>query len=709
VIDFGTVANGQSRTQQVTIRNLTATAITINSTSSTNSQFRLVTPRLPYTIPGNSGAIFDLQFSPTVAGVATAVFTLESDRPGVNAQMQFRGTGTLSTQSNGRLAVEPAQLTFGEIIINQSRTLTLALRNTGSGLLTVTSVTSNNQAFTVSGISTPLSIPVGATVEAQVRFSPATAVSFNSILVISSDSVTGSDLLVTMTGTGLPIPSTTVSNLSATLRQEWNGRANLTSFGPDEAILRFVRFDNAGVIQTDTGLTIPPGAQLRPEVDGGAGWVQVRTSKGSVQGFMQFSAQQGQTFDVLPLNPVLSSRYVMAGMERGSDIILNNLVSDNNPVVLELRSNNGALAGTYNETLTSRASVAQRVEQLFANLPQGFQGYLTIAASQPLQATRANNGVSAMEVVPAQPSPAVATRTVVLHAPRIQAGNGWLARLQVVNPTDREARITIRSASGEGVSVGTPVSVTIPAGSAYWREYTQIFELAGNVTWNASLTVESSIAGVVAEVSYGNSFARAAYALTEASSKLQVVPYNTASTTFYVLNPNTGPVSVDFRNLLEDGTFGPGRRVTIPRGGYYGAPFGADPVSRGAHGIRSAGGGACDDCRGSGGGLRRAACGDSGWRFDWWSCAWHHATVAGGSSRAGLRQRGDQPESRVDAADSQWRVRQSDDNFDDQQQCPIRGRNQLAPDDSSGRLAVGAGALLAHGRGSANRDVDGQQ
>src|SRR5260221_46672 len=98
--------------------------------------------------------------------------------------------------------------------------------------------------------------------------------------------------------------------------------------------------------------------------------------------------------------------------------------------------------------------------------------------------------------------------------PHIQAGNDCLACLRVATPANHEAKLTIRSASAGGGQVAAPVQVTLAPGTAYWREYTQIFSLAGSVTWNGSITVESTITGVIAEVSYGNSFGRSAYALT---------------------------------------------------------------------------------------------------------------------------------------------------------------------------------------------------
>ncbi|MBS1833466.1 MAG: choice-of-anchor D domain-containing protein, partial [Acidobacteria bacterium] len=577
IVEFGTVASGQTRTQQITIRNVSSATITVTNAVFTNSQFRLLNPRPPFTVPVGSTSTLDVLFAPTVGGIATSTLTLSTDQPNVAPHFFMSRPPTGSTQTNGRLTVDPGQLTFGEVILNQSKTLILNLRNTGSGLLTVTSLASNNPVFQVQGVTLPLTIPIGATVEAQVVFSPSAATAHNSILTVSSDSTSGSDILVAMSGVGLPIPATNVSNFNGMLRQDWTARGTFVSYGPDEAIFRIVRYDNTGLQVSDTGLTIPPGSQLLPSLDSGSGWTQVRISKGTVDGYIQFLGQQNQTFDIVPLRNTLATRYVVTGLERGSDILINNLVSDTNNLVLELRGNNGAIVGGSAQTMTlqSRSSLVQKLEQLFPAAPQGFQGYLAITASQPIQATRTNHGLNSMEASPGQPAPQVSTRQTTIHTPYLRAGNGWNARLQIVNPTEREAKVAIRAASSTGQSVGgSPIEVTIPAGQAYWREYTQIFDLDGNITWNATLSVESNISGIVAEVSYGSSFARGAFALTELASKSQTIPSNTAATTFYILNPNSSPASVDLRNLQDDGNYGTGRRVSIPPRGYYGAPSG---------------------------------------------------------------------------------------------------------------------------------------
>jgi hypothetical protein len=580
-VDFGTVAGGQVRAQFVTIRNASAVPITITGAVFTNAQFRLANPRLPFVIPASNSANLELQFAPTVAGVATSTLALNTDNPAISAQITMRGVGTASSQSNGRLEVQPNQLAFGEVIVNQSRTLTLSLRNSGTGQLTITSLASNNPAFVVTNPALPLAILPGSPLEIQVRFAPSSATAYNSVLTISSDSVSGSDVFLSLTGIGLPIPATTLLNLSAPLRQDWPGRATLVSYGPDEANLRLVRYDINGTQANDTGLTIPPGTQLLPNLDAGSGWTQARIAKGYLEGYVEYSGQQGQTFDVIPFSPANSTRLILTGLEPGSDLVLNNLASEPNAVSLELRGNNAAGLGTQTLSLQSRGTLTQRIEQIFT-VPQGFQGYLLITAAQPLLATRTNNGATAMELSQAQPAPAVATRNMVLYAPRIQAGNGWLARLQIVNPTDQDARVTIRSASSGGVSIGTPIVETIPPGRAYWREFTQMFNLDGNITWNASLAIESNLSGVVAEVSYGNSFSRAAYALTDTAARRASIPANNPSTTLYIFNPNSAATSVNILNLLEGGSYGTGRRITIPAGGYYGGPSGlqASPAIR---------------------------------------------------------------------------------------------------------------------------------
>lgn len=72
------------------------------------------------------------------------------------------------------LELAPAILNFGDVTLGQSKELTVTARNTGTGTLTVSALTSSNPRFTVVSPATPFNLAAGAQQAVTVRFTPTT-------------------------------------------------------------------------------------------------------------------------------------------------------------------------------------------------------------------------------------------------------------------------------------------------------------------------------------------------------------------------------------------------------------------------------------------------------------------------------------------------------------------------------------------------------
>lgn len=92
-LNFGSVSLGVSRTVSLTVRNTGTAPLTINSTSSSNAQFTLTSPSVPFTIAEGQQTV-DLRFTPTASGAQTGAFSLSSnDRDEATLVFQIRGDG----------------------------------------------------------------------------------------------------------------------------------------------------------------------------------------------------------------------------------------------------------------------------------------------------------------------------------------------------------------------------------------------------------------------------------------------------------------------------------------------------------------------------------------------------------------------------------------------------------------------------------------
>ena len=110
-----------------------------------------------------------------------------------------------SSQSGGgspsQLSVTPTTIAVGNVSDGSSGTATGTLSASGSSV-TVDSVVSNNSAFTVSGLSLPLTIAAGQSASFTVTFSPMTTGAQTAALTFTSDAQTATTM-VALTGTGM--------------------------------------------------------------------------------------------------------------------------------------------------------------------------------------------------------------------------------------------------------------------------------------------------------------------------------------------------------------------------------------------------------------------------------------------------------------------------------------------------------------------------
>ncbi len=117
--------------------------------------------------------------------------------------------------SKPHIEVVPDSLEFGKVFTDVGRTDTLQVRNIGSDVLIVTSISSSNPFFTCSPGS--FTTPAHATQEVLVTFSPADSGSASGLLTIVSNDTPRSPIQIHLKGRGEYSPSITVSRDSVEL------------------------------------------------------------------------------------------------------------------------------------------------------------------------------------------------------------------------------------------------------------------------------------------------------------------------------------------------------------------------------------------------------------------------------------------------------------------------------------------------------------
>jgi Abnormal spindle-like microcephaly-assoc'd, ASPM-SPD-2-Hydin len=153
-ISFGSVTVGvTSPVLLTTLTNTGNASLTITNDSLSAGDFNWGgqgTCNYPTLAPGAS-CTYSAKFTPTATGTRTATITIYSTASNSSVTLPLSGTGTAVT--SGTLAVSPAA---------------------GGSSVAVSAVSSNNSAFSVGGLSLPVTIPAGNSAAFTVTFSPQT-------------------------------------------------------------------------------------------------------------------------------------------------------------------------------------------------------------------------------------------------------------------------------------------------------------------------------------------------------------------------------------------------------------------------------------------------------------------------------------------------------------------------------------------------------
>ena len=262
---FGNVDTGSTASVTVTLTNSGGTAVNVSQASISGTGFKLSGITTPLTVNPSQNTTFTVSFAPTTGGSVTGTVTITSDASNSSLTMPLTGTGV----APGALTSTPTSLTFGSIVVGNNSTLTDKLTNTGATSITISQVSASGTVFSVSGITTPMTLSAGQSTNISVKFAPtATGSASGSVTVTSTAS--NPTLTVPLSGTGTSTPGTltaspaTLNLGSVQVGDSGTGSGSLTASGASVTVTAASSNNSQFVI---SGLTLPvtiPAGQSTP-------------------------------------------------------------------------------------------------------------------------------------------------------------------------------------------------------------------------------------------------------------------------------------------------------------------------------------------------------------------------------------------------------------------------------------------------------------
>ncbi len=195
-LGFGSVQVGQHQTLPETLTNTGGSDATITQDGVSGTGFSVTGLNLPLTIPAGGNTSFNVVFTPQSAGSVSGNLTITSDASNPSLIIPLSGTGT----QTGQLAVTPSSLNFGNVTFGSNSSLPASLKATGTSV-TVNSCVFSNGAFTLSGMTCPVTIPAGDTADFTVTFTPQATGQVNGTLTFSSNA-SNSPTVQSLSGNG---------------------------------------------------------------------------------------------------------------------------------------------------------------------------------------------------------------------------------------------------------------------------------------------------------------------------------------------------------------------------------------------------------------------------------------------------------------------------------------------------------------------------
>lgn len=191
-LSFGQMYVGNSATHSIVLTNPHPQSKTITGLQVSGTGFSISTPAMPMTLSNGQSVTINVSFEPQSAGPAVGNIYVE----GASLNLFLTGTGV----AKGQLSLAPSTLNFGNVNLGTSTTQPSTMTATG-GSVTVSSASSSNSQFSVSGISLPVTISAGQTVSFDVVFAPTKSGADSATLTFSSNATSESG--ESLSGTGV--------------------------------------------------------------------------------------------------------------------------------------------------------------------------------------------------------------------------------------------------------------------------------------------------------------------------------------------------------------------------------------------------------------------------------------------------------------------------------------------------------------------------
>ena len=382
-----------------------------------------------------------------------------------------------------------------------------------------------------------------------------------------------------------PLPSFGMPILS-TLEGSTSG-FSFVNFGANTTNLSLAQYDEGGNTAGPVAQAISSGQQFLNNSPGEfnipqgnvQGWVQTRGDQPGVAGIELLTGTTA--LDALAMPTGYFAAQILTDVEYNAtwttEIHIANTTNFSGGVTVELHDPSGNTVGSYYAILGPKGKLAMRGQEMFPSLARPFVGYALIRADQVVAAAEVLAGKADIAVLGGQPLSAPGMGQT-LYGAHFESGKGAMgARLTLVNPTAKNANISIQPFATNGAPLAPAKRYSLVAGGQTQTDVGALFGFSGSVLTTGSLAVQTDTPGVVGDVSFldpaGVNSGRSSYALDGAPGQFEAFGLLAAGAGLFeglaIQDASGGGGNVAVRAFRADGTPLGSTQFALPANGRF--------------------------------------------------------------------------------------------------------------------------------------------
>jgi len=198
-VAFGSVVDGTTNSQTITVKNTGNATLTITSATPSGAGYSVSGLTLPLNLAAGASSTFNVNFAPTGTTAVTGSVSIVSNVANSPTAIPLTGTGVAATFV---LGVSSNTVSFGSVTDGTTGTQAVTLSNSGNSNLTISSVSVVGTGFSESGVTAQETLTPGQKVTLTLTFAPTGTTTASGTVTIASNA-TSSPSTISVSGTGV--------------------------------------------------------------------------------------------------------------------------------------------------------------------------------------------------------------------------------------------------------------------------------------------------------------------------------------------------------------------------------------------------------------------------------------------------------------------------------------------------------------------------